>query len=768
MAETPAGEDWNTLKEVLKEIGKRKDDLVAVVVHLNDTYLIEERPERNLPGFARIIATVNRLRAHVKEVTGKDLLLVVHSGDFLFPSLLSSNPDKGDKGEAMVKLFNKVGVDYCVLGNHEFDDGAKVLATRLEEAKFKVLLANAADPTGLIKEGGDRVRRRVIWPHDERNPPARVALTGVVSADVHESFESPDPDRDPLGSAGKGKWYPPDRKAKWSFTPPNEAVIEWLKLVKSLEWEHNTNIPFRIVLTHATQNEDRQLRRQMPDMPRTYILGGHDHDIEWIEDDNDVCVMKNLANAETVRVMLLLAGGESVMNEVWEDYERLQERESRTLQYPADLEAVLLRVSDWDRKVLRDRIKNAEPDTGFADLDEALRKAYFVSKGLGIPDMIPYTLRYRDHEDAAPQDKAYVDEALAAVAEDDDAVPVLDFRQYTDKLEARDGRIRRRETDLGVFVAECVRLEAKADVAIINSGTFRCDSELDAELSVRDLRETFLYDNPEAIMVLEVDSKVVDALIEHGRQPGKGGTGAYPQIADERGGKTGNARKTCRVRKTNKVRLAIPKFLLTRRNNDGYDTVLQKAWNLPTIEKMHEAAAQNASVQKFGIVAAIKSQAGKVNYRQPQVDAGDDARTIIELLNNYAETFYPAVKDVDADVWDKSFRRWLGTDNPPAEGELAIPPEVDDARKKVRAFLRQLPAVDAYAIEIENRKKGRPAKKGDSIWDEPLKAAKEELQALQKKLVGHDLLFRYRHDFAKWFDMAARGIPGWFPPYPDR
>ncbi|WP_171975056.1 metallophosphoesterase [Mycobacterium colombiense] len=762
MTETSTSELWNMLDEVLREISRRQNDLVAVVVHLNDTYLIEDRPERNLPGFARIIATVNRLRTHIEEVTRKNLLLVVHSGDFLSPSLLG----RKDHGEAVVKLLNKVGVDYCVLGNHEFDDGAEVLATRLKEAKFKVLLANSSDPTGLIAQDGDRVRTRVIWPHDDRNPPARVALTGVVSADVHESFESPDPDPDPIVSAWHGT-FDPDRKAKWRFTPPNEAVIEWLKTVKSLEREYNTNVPFRIVLTHATQNEDRQLRRQIPDMPRTYILGGHDHDIEWIEDDKDVYVMKNLANAETVRVMLLLAGGESVVNEVWRAYGHLQQRESRTLQYPQDLEAVLLPASDWDRKVLRDRIKHAKPDTGFADLYRALTQTHFVPEGLGIPDMIAYTLRYGDHEQAAPQDEADVTTALAAVAQADDKVPVLDFRRYTAKLEARDGHIRRRPTNFGLFVAECVRLEAKADVAIINSGTFRCDSELDAQLSVRDLRETFLYDNPNAVTVLDVDSKVVDALIEHGLQPAKGGTGAYPQIADKRGGRTGKVRKTCRrARKTNKVRLAIPSFLLTRRNNDGYDTVLQKAWNLPTIEKTHEAA-EDASVHKFSIVASIKTQADKVNYSQPQVDTGDRARILIELLNDYATTFYAEMSHVDTDIWTKSFRRWLGTDQPPAQGELAIPPTVDEARKKIRAFLRELPAVEAYAREIENRKKGAPAKKGDSIWDEPLKAAKEELQTLQRTLVGHDLVFRYRHDFAKWFDMAARGIPGWFPNYPD-
>lgn len=285
------------------------------------------------------------------------------------------------------------------------------------------------------------------------------------------------------------------------------------------------------------------MRRQIPATPRTYILGGHDHDIEWVEDDKEVYVMKNLANAETVRVILLLAGGKSVASEVFRAYERLQAREhaasGKTLQYPEDLEAVLVPASDTDSsKVMRDRIKNAEPAAGYDDLYWAVMQAQ------SEPDIVTFKLRYEDHEAAAPDDAAYVEEALKVVARQDDDVPVCDLSDLignTAKLEARDAYIRRRSTNLGVFVAECVRLEAGAHVAIINSGAFRCDSELDAKLSVRDLRETFLYDKPNAIMVLEVDSNEVTALIEHGNQPAKNGTGAFPQIADERNGATGAA-----------------------------------------------------------------------------------------------------------------------------------------------------------------------------------------------------------------------------------
>ena len=115
---------------------------------------------------------------------------------------------------------------------------------------------------------------------------------------------------------------------------------------------------------------------------------------------------------------------------------------------------------------------------------------------------------------------------------------------------------------VGVLVAECVRLEAEAllkakgvrtadVVAIVNSGAFRCDSELKPELKVWDLRETFLFDADKAIMVLKVPAAgVVGELVRHGLQETKKGTGAYPQIAGHW------------ERATGEVWLAISSYLL--------------------------------------------------------------------------------------------------------------------------------------------------------------------------------------------------------------
>jgi 2',3'-cyclic-nucleotide 2'-phosphodiesterase (5'-nucleotidase family) len=724
----------NELDSALQAITDARNELVAVVVHLNDTYLIDERPDRHLPGFPRIIATIRRLRAHIKEVIGSDRLLVVHSGDFLSPSLLA----KKDRGKTMVELLNKAGVDYCLLGNHEFDKGADTLADRLREAKFTVLLANSIDPSGLIRQGG-RVRSRVIWPEGDRNLPPLIALTGIVSADVHESFESPDPD--PYIAL-----VPPDKRKrqdwKWDFTAPNQALIEWLEDTKSLEQGTGKNILFRIVLSHATQHEDRLLRQQIPKTPRTYILGGHDHDIEWVEDDTEVHIMKNLANAETVRVMLLLAGGKSVAGDVYRAYERLQKRAgNRKLKYPADLEAAMLPASDLDREALKKRIANKKPANGFTDLESALLAAQFK------PDIRTYKLRYDDHEVAHPDDIADVEEALEGVAQEDDGNRVCDLGSIigpATKLEARDAYIRRRLTNFGVFVAECVRLEAGADIAIIQSGAFRYDSELKATLSVHDLRETFLYDDAGAIMVLEVDSRDIDALIEHGNQPFKHGTGAFPQIADERNGATGT------------VLLAISSYLLARKNNDGYDKVLQTLWNLAKPRDLHKEA-RHKSRRTFSIIEAVKARADAVKNDPPEAMSrkpaghGQDDNTdkVIELLKTYVTTFNAESSGDPTGARSGQFRRWLGTDE-----KLEGWPATAAARDNVRTFLRNLPDIAAYPTR----------RKADAIG--ALSAAEEVLKSLQKSLLGHDFVFRDRIDYARVFDLAARGIPGWFPQSP--
>jgi 2',3'-cyclic-nucleotide 2'-phosphodiesterase (5'-nucleotidase family) len=87
--------------------------------------------------------------------------ICVHAGDTLSPSLLSSF----DQGAHIVDLFNDVGLDAFVPGNHEFDFGKEVYFDRVRQARFPILAANLRDAAGLTlphHQDQFRSRRRAL------------------------------------------------------------------------------------------------------------------------------------------------------------------------------------------------------------------------------------------------------------------------------------------------------------------------------------------------------------------------------------------------------------------------------------------------------------------------------------------------------------------------------------------------------------------------------------------------------------------------------
>src|SRR5580704_17296078 len=109
---------------------------------VNDVYRIEENKDGR-GGMARFAAAVKAERAGTL-AEGRHLVCV-HAGDTLSPSLLSSF----DQGAHMIDLFNDVGLDVFVPGNHEFDFGKDIYFERMGEARFPILAANLRDAAGL-------------------------------------------------------------------------------------------------------------------------------------------------------------------------------------------------------------------------------------------------------------------------------------------------------------------------------------------------------------------------------------------------------------------------------------------------------------------------------------------------------------------------------------------------------------------------------------------------------------------------------------------
>jgi 2',3'-cyclic-nucleotide 2'-phosphodiesterase (5'-nucleotidase family) len=108
---------------------------------VNDVYRIEENKDGR-GGMARFAAAVKMERATALAEGRR--LVCVHAGDTLSPSLLSSF----DQGAHMIALFNNVGLDVFVPGNHEFDFGKDIYFERMGEARFPILAANLKGSDG--------------------------------------------------------------------------------------------------------------------------------------------------------------------------------------------------------------------------------------------------------------------------------------------------------------------------------------------------------------------------------------------------------------------------------------------------------------------------------------------------------------------------------------------------------------------------------------------------------------------------------------------
>ena len=97
------------LTAVLTAGPARAEPVTLTIVHVNDLDRLDGSGDRG--GVARLAAVVKEVRANARHV------LVTNGGDAISPSLLSSF----DQGAHMIDLFNRVGFDAMVLGNHEFD-----------------------------------------------------------------------------------------------------------------------------------------------------------------------------------------------------------------------------------------------------------------------------------------------------------------------------------------------------------------------------------------------------------------------------------------------------------------------------------------------------------------------------------------------------------------------------------------------------------------------------------------------------------------------
>lgn len=114
---------------------QQSDTVKITLLHLNDTYQFVAADGGKRGGLARVMT--------IKKNTLKENpnTLMTLGGDTVSPSVET----RTYRGKQMIDAWNMVGLDYSVLGNHEFDIKTNELIDRIKESKFTWIGSNVVD-----------------------------------------------------------------------------------------------------------------------------------------------------------------------------------------------------------------------------------------------------------------------------------------------------------------------------------------------------------------------------------------------------------------------------------------------------------------------------------------------------------------------------------------------------------------------------------------------------------------------------------------------
>ena len=210
--------------------GAFAEPVTITLLHTNDVY--EIAPKNGRGGLAELMTLLGRERAAAAHS------ITTFGGDLISPSVLSGLT----KGTQMIDLYNRLGTDVAVLGNHEFDYGPEVVAERVAASAFPWLGSNVLGPDGRPAAG-------TVATHMIERAGYRIGFFGILA-----------PETDVLSSPGDAVTFAP-------------IVATATAAVARLQADGADLI---IALTHDDIADDRDLARSVDGID--VILGGHDHD----------------------------------------------------------------------------------------------------------------------------------------------------------------------------------------------------------------------------------------------------------------------------------------------------------------------------------------------------------------------------------------------------------------------------------------------------------------------------------------------------------
>jgi len=223
-------------------------DRTAVLIAINDVYRVEGLQEGTIGGLPRVRALRRELEREAPD------LLMLHGGDFLFPSFAS----RMYRGAQMVSVLNALDGDtsafdprmFVTLGNHEFDQRrlseSSILKDRIEESQFAWLAGNitfAKGPDGQPLVASKNLSRTAVV----ESGGIRIGLYGLT-----------------IPTAGVE--YVAD------FAGAQAASRELIAALRAQKAE------VIVALTHLNASEDRRLMEALGDEGPDLVIGGHEHE----------------------------------------------------------------------------------------------------------------------------------------------------------------------------------------------------------------------------------------------------------------------------------------------------------------------------------------------------------------------------------------------------------------------------------------------------------------------------------------------------------
>jgi len=206
------------------------------ILHTNDVYEIS--PVRGRGGLAELATLLKRERGAAQHH------ITTFGGDLISPSLMSGLT----KGAQMIELYNALGTDLAVLGNHEFDFGDDVLKARMNESKFPWLAGNLTGADG-------KLFHTAIATTIKEYGGLKFGFFGIIT-----------PDTQHLASPGK------DLKFE-NYVAASERMVKQLR---------DAGADVVIGLSHVNIAEDQEIARKVKGID--LLVGGHDHNpITYLE-----------------------------------------------------------------------------------------------------------------------------------------------------------------------------------------------------------------------------------------------------------------------------------------------------------------------------------------------------------------------------------------------------------------------------------------------------------------------------------------------------